>query len=77
MNYKALIAFILMTSPAAAHQGDHSGFDFASLVLHVLEPDHVVFAAIAVLTGILAYRAGKRAGAAGQESKVGRDRGER
>ena len=61
MKYKVLAAFALMTSPALAHQGDHSGFDFTSLVLHVLEPDHVIFAAIAVLTGILAYRAGRSA----------------
>ncbi len=55
------VPFLLLASPALAHQGDHTGFDIAGLLAHVFETDHIVFAAIAVLTGILAYRAGRRA----------------
>jgi len=57
-----IIAIVSMFSvPAFAHQGDHTGFDIAGLISHVFETDHIVFAAIAVLTGVLAYRAGRRA----------------
>lgn len=51
---------VLLTNSALAHQGDHTGFDWAGLIAHVFEADHIVFAAIAVLTGILAFRAGRR-----------------
>jgi hydrogenase/urease accessory protein HupE len=62
---KSRIAIYLLvlaaSSPAFAHQGDHTHFDLAGLIAHVFETDHIVFALIAVLTGVLAYRAGRRA----------------
>lgn len=50
-----------LATPAFAHQGDHTHFDWAGLLAHVFEADHIVFAIIAVLTGVFAYRAGRRA----------------
>ncbi len=66
MKRLTIFALALLATPAFAHQGDHAHFDLAGLIAHIFEPDHVVFAAIAVLTGILAYRAGKKAGARGE-----------
>jgi hydrogenase/urease accessory protein HupE len=62
MNRLAFLALSLLATPALAHQGNHTHLDLAALAAHVFETDHIVFAAIAVLTGIFAYRAGKRAG---------------
>lgn len=64
---------ILLAVPAFAHQGDHTGYDFAALIAHVFETDHIVFTAIAVLTGIFAYRAGRRAEAK-VNAKLSKDR---
>ena len=61
MKKIALLPFVLLASPALAHQGDHTHFDWAGLFAHVFETDHIVFAAIAAVTGVLAYRAGRRA----------------
>lgn len=58
----APLAFTLLATPALAHFGDHTALSLMALAEHVFETDHIVFAAIAVLTGVLAYRAGKRAG---------------
>lgn len=66
MKRLTIFALALLATPAFAHQGDHSHFDLAGLIAHIFEPDHVIFAAIAVLTGIFAYRAGKKAGARGE-----------
>jgi hypothetical protein len=46
---------------ASAHSGDHSSFDWISLAHHLIEPDHLVFVALIVLVGILAFRLGRRA----------------
>jgi hypothetical protein len=46
---------------ASAHPGDHSTFGWTSLATHLLEPDHLVFVALIVLVGILAFRLGRRA----------------
>lgn len=62
MTRLAFLTLTVLATPAFAHQGDHTHFDLAGLIAHVFEPDHVIFAAIAVLTGVLAYRAGKKAG---------------
>ena len=69
MKKFGFIPFLMLALPALAHQGDHTGFDWAGLVAHVFEADHIVFAAIAVLTGILAFRAGRRAEARAQSRK--------
>lgn len=61
MNRLVFLPLVLLASPALAHQGDHTHFDWAGLFAHFFETDHIVFAAIAALTGVLAYRAGRRA----------------
>lgn len=53
---------LLAASPALAHPGEHGGMDFASLAAHFFEPDHIIFATIAAIVGVLAYRAGVRKG---------------
>ena len=47
-------------TPALAHPGDHSQFSYLQLAWHLLEVDHLVFVAVTILVGVLAYRAGKR-----------------
>ena len=59
----------LAPTAASAHPGDHSTFGWASLAMHLIEPDHLVFVALIVLVGLLAFRLGRRA-----ERRV-RDRG--
>lgn len=61
MKKLCFIPFVVLATPALAHQGDHTGFDWMGLAAHLFEPDHIVFAAIAGLTGILAFKAGRRA----------------
>jgi hypothetical protein len=62
----------LLSSRAFAHVGDHALFDWAGLIAHLLEPDHLFFAGVTVLTGFLAYRAGRRAEARAIEKLVRR-----
>ena len=57
------------SSSALAHTGEHSSFGWMSLAMHLIEPDHLVFIAMIVLVGILAFRRGRRA-----ERRI-RDRG--
>ena len=57
----------LGVGPALAHPGDHSAFTVATLLRHLLEPDHLVFIALIVLAGILAVRAGRRTAAPARE----------
>ena len=57
----ALGALMLLVAPAAAHVGEHGGMTLSQLASHVFETDHIVFAAIAIVVGILSYRAGRRA----------------
>lgn len=52
---------LLGVLPALAHPGDHSAFSWAQLADHLFEPDHFVFLALIVITGVLAYRLGRRA----------------
>lgn len=61
MNRLVLLFSIVFAFPAFAHQGDHTHFDWAGLLAHVFEPDHVIFAGIAVVAALIAYRAGRRA----------------
>jgi hypothetical protein len=51
----------LGATAAWAHPGDHSVLGWTSLAAHLLEPDHLVFIALIVLAGILAFRMGRRA----------------
>ena len=48
----------LAAGPAIAHPGAHAGFDLMALAAHVFEADHLVFATLAGIIGVLAYRAG-------------------
>jgi hypothetical protein len=58
----ATAATTALATPAYAHTGDHSFIRTSAEALwHLLEPDHIVFAVLTVLVGILAYRAGRRA----------------
>ena len=57
----AIVALLASAAPAAAHFGDHGGMMLSQLASHVFETDHIVFAAVAVVVGILSYRAGRRA----------------
>ena len=56
----AVFCLGLGATPAAAHPGDHSRFSFADLAAHLFEVDHLVFLALIVLVGALAYGAGRR-----------------
>jgi hypothetical protein len=69
MKQFAHFPLLFLPAPAFAHVGDHSGFDVASLLAHVFETDHIVFALLAVLMGVLAYRAGRRQEAKLKEAK--------
>lgn len=60
-------------TPALAHPGDHAGFDFAALAAHVFEPDHIIFATLAGIIGVLAYKAGRRAEARARTQEVRND----
>ena len=51
----------LGSTAASAHLGDHTGFGWISLARHLFEPDHLVFIALIVLVGLLAWRLGRRA----------------
>jgi hypothetical protein len=51
----------LGSTAASAHPGDHGGFGWAALAAHLAEPDHLVFVALIVLVGVLAFRIGRRA----------------
>lgn len=75
MNRLAFLPLALLASPALAHFGDHTAMSLREIFDHVFETDHIVFAAIAVLTGIFAYRAGKKAGACQQVEKSRNERG--
>jgi hypothetical protein len=57
------IAWIVFAGPASAHFGDHGGMSFFELLWHGLEPDHLTFGVLTIGVGIIAYWAGKRAGA--------------
>jgi hypothetical protein len=58
--FAVLIA--VASTPAFAHVGDHSFVrTTADAMWHVLEADHIVFAVLTVLVGVMAYRAGRRA----------------
>lgn len=69
MKKLGFIPILVLASPALAHQGDHTGYDIAALVTHFFEWDHLLFSAIAVITGILCFRAGRRAEARAQSRK--------
>jgi hypothetical protein len=51
---------VLGATAASAHPGDHTDFGWRALAAHVLEPDHLVFIALIVLVGVLAFRLGRR-----------------
>lgn len=59
--FPAIAGLVLSAVPAAAHVGEHQGMTLAQLASHVFETDHIVFAAIALVVGVLSYRAGRRA----------------
>ena len=59
----------LAATPALAHPGDHLGMTLAMLAEHLFETDHIVFALLAGVIGVLAYRAGRRAEIRAQESR--------
>lgn len=61
MKKLAFLPLAFFSFPALAHQGDHTGMTMWEIVEHVFETDHIVFAAIAVVTGIVCFRAGRRA----------------
>jgi hypothetical protein len=68
------LSLALMTAaiaaPAYAHTGDHSFLRTSVDALwHLLEPDHIVFAALTALVGVMAYRAGRRAEARASVTK--------
>lgn len=52
----------LVAGPAFAHPGEHGGLDLMALAAHFFEPDHLIFATLAGIIGVLAYRAGVRKG---------------
>jgi H+/gluconate symporter-like permease len=50
----------LGSTAASAHPGDHAGFSWTALAMHLIEPDHLVFIALIVAVGIVAFRLGRR-----------------
>ena len=54
-----LLAFV--PTAAHAHPGDHSQFGWLGLAAHLFEPDHLIFIALMIVVGFLAFRAGRRA----------------
>lgn len=62
-----LLAFA--ATPALAHPGDHLGMTLAMLAEHLFEADHIVFATLAGIIGVLAYRAGRKAEIRAQEQR--------
>lgn len=60
-HLSSLVFFIMTVIPASAHPGQHAGMTVVDLARHLFEPDHVIFAGLAGLVGIFAYRAGRRA----------------
>lgn len=69
MKNFVIVVLSMLPIPALAHQGDHTHYDIVGLVAHFLEWDHLLFSAIAVITGILCFRAGRRAEAKAQSRK--------
>lgn len=69
MNRLILIAIALSATPAMAHPGNHAGLDLAALAAHLFEADHIIFATLAAIIGVLAYKAGRRAEARKQEAR--------
>jgi hypothetical protein len=62
MNGSAIVLAMtaLISSPAAAHPGDHVHMSPGELIAHYAEADHLAFLALTVIVGWLAYRAGRR-----------------
>jgi membrane protein implicated in regulation of membrane protease activity len=58
---KLLALLLLLPQPAFAHYGDHSALGLLGLAAHLFEADHILFAGITVMTGIIAYRWGRSA----------------
>jgi hypothetical protein len=52
--------WIIGAGAALAHPGDHSHFDAAHLLEHLLEPDHLIFIALIAVVAVLAFRVGRR-----------------
>jgi hypothetical protein len=64
--HKSLLAIPLFVSTQAmAHVGDHTSFDYASLIAHLSEPDHLAMISLAVIAGFYTIRR-YRARAAGK-----------
>lgn len=61
MKKYAIGLFLVLPFSARAHVGGHAHFDWAGLFTHLFEPDHLFFAAVAIIASVLAYRAGRRA----------------
>jgi hydrogenase/urease accessory protein HupE len=72
MKRFAICLFLFLPSLAFAHVGDHSHFDWVGFWAHLFEPDHLFFAAVTIVVGFLAYRAGRRAEARSTEKLIRR-----
>ncbi|NOU08001.1 MAG: hypothetical protein HOO99_17645 [Hyphomicrobiaceae bacterium] len=51
------------------HIGDHTHIALVDLVSHLIEPDHIFFAALTLAVGWVAYRHGRRVEVRAQQSK--------
>ncbi|MCA3594765.1 MAG: hypothetical protein ING72_07230 [Methylobacterium sp.] len=72
MKKYAICLFLLLPSVALAHPGEHAHLDWMSALAHFFEPDHIFFAIVTIIAGLLAYRAGRRAEARAIEKRVRR-----
>jgi hypothetical protein len=63
MKKAAFCLFLILPFQAQAHVGDHAHFDWAGMLAHLFELDHLFFAAVTILASVLAFRAGRRADA--------------
>lgn len=55
-------AALAAATPVLAHPGAHAAMDLRALAAHFFEPDHLIFAMLAAIIGVLAYRAGVKKG---------------
>ena len=56
--FRLTLASLALALPTAAHAhvGDHHGLSWREALAHLLEPDHLAIAALAVIVGVMAWR---------------------
>jgi hydrogenase/urease accessory protein HupE len=57
----SVVGLGLLSTPALAHPGDHSGLTFGTIAGHLMQIDHLLAIVLIVLVGVLAFSSGRRA----------------